>query len=238
MPNCHHHWGSSPFPSQAPTTPSLPCLARIIKRTTCNSYSYSSSDKFSLSTFDMMAARRASTNVLHGLTDPHVWNPPPLCPISFLIIIIHGAFFFISSVFIHCTSNNSPLSIPAIAQLLYRATPPQSVARRSRVYMSIALYRKWRSSGRRALSSDGRPRFLGDGWASVIISCSSWAVSTVVQWAVRRRLSLTGICTSISSHLKIDRSGGGRGGLALAPSGAGEVPSLSSSPSKGGDVLN
>jgi hypothetical protein len=69
---------------------------------------------------------------------------------------------------------------------------------------------------RAAGAAIGRPRFLGDG------HLSSYFVylSVQCQSVLRRRLSLTGICTSISSHLKIDRSGGEEG---LVPPDAGEV---------------
>lgn len=56
----------------------------------------------------------------------------------------------------------------------------------------------------------GRPCFLGNGHLSsyffVYRHCQLRC-----QRGIRRRLSLTGICTSISSHLKIDRSGRGEG---------------------------
>lgn len=54
-----------------------------------------------------------------------------------------------------------------------------------------------------AVTVTGCPRFLGNWHLSYHI------LFIVTVRVVRRRLSLTGICTSISSHLKIDRSGGG-----------------------------
>jgi hypothetical protein len=95
--------------------PALPCPD--LKRTTCNSYSYSNSDKFSLSSFDMMGLR---------IYQRFTWidRPTRMEPLVLIIIMMDACAFFISTVFIHCFP--SPLSIPP-SHVLYRTTPPPNL---------------------------------------------------------------------------------------------------------------
>jgi hypothetical protein len=98
----------------------LPCSDH--KRTTCNSYS----DKFSLSSFDDGTAHL--TNVLHGLTDPHVWIP---C-VQYRSNNNNACALFISTVFIHCFP---PPLHPPIAQ--YHTIPPNLLLGAAAYFMSI-----------------------------------------------------------------------------------------------------
>jgi len=93
----------------------------------------------------MMAAH--NTNVLHGLTDPQVWNPCVL-----------ACAFFISTVFIH---RFPPLSIPPSHSVVPH---PQSVARRSRECYELCIV-----NGDQAAGALSRTSPLPWQWASVII---------------------------------------------------------------------